>query len=140
MKAEVSRRIVSGGAGLLYGVVLAAVGMLSSGGGHSNLLTMLALAPYGFGFLIWPALGIILVDLASTISKMFLLLFVLIHYGGFILYVYQNWEDELNWLSTAINYPSFVVPSVLGAALYISGQVFLWSSFFRHYSTRTAAE
>jgi hypothetical protein len=64
--------------GLLYGVVLAVLGFAVSGGGHSNLMLMLALAPYGAGILLWPIFGILISDLRSAWSRRIFLLVMLI--------------------------------------------------------------
>jgi len=111
--------------GLLYGVVLAVLGFAVSGGGHSNLILMLALAPYGAGILLWPIFGVTVSDLRSAWSRRIFLLLMLFHYSAFLLYLYQNWESEIHWLPIASSYALFV----LALLLYVLGQLFLWKTF-----------
>ena len=117
--------------GLAYGVALTTLGIVSSGGGHSNLILMLAVAPYGTGLLVWPMLGFTTGDLRTPWSRRIFLLLTAFHYVGYLTYVVQNWESEVHWLTTAISYDSFVITSLFGLMFYVVGQVFLWSTFWK---------
>lgn len=111
--------------GLFYGVVLAVLGFAASGGGHSDLMFMLPLAPYGAGLLLWPIFGATISDLRPAWSRRIFLLLMVIHYGGFLLYLYQNWESEIHWLPVASSSALFW----LALGLYVLGQLLLWKTF-----------
>ncbi len=111
--------------GLLYGVVLAVLGFAASGGGHSDLMFMLPLAPYGAGIFLWPIFGFTICDLRSPWSKRIFLLLMVIHYGGFLLFLYQDWESEIHWLPIVSSSAIFWLDLIL----YLLGQLLLWKTF-----------
>jgi hypothetical protein len=120
--------------GLIYGLVLATIGVVTSGGGHSNLITMLAVGPYGAGLLLWPILGLAASDMRPPWSNFIFLILMGVHYGNFILWLWQSWQSEMHWLAIAAQYAAFVIPAVLATGLYLLGQSFLWSIFLKHRS------
>jgi hypothetical protein len=128
---SVAKRSTLGLLGFIYGIALVALGLASSGGGHSNLNLMLAIAPYGAGLFFWPILGVLVSDMRSSWARRIFLVLMAIHYGAFIIYLCQNWESELYWLDIATEFPWIVVLSISSFMLYLLGQLFLWSAFLK---------
>jgi len=124
-KETVKKKLTLASFGFLYGVVLAVLGFGASGGGHSDLMLMLALSPDGAGILLWPILGFVICDLRSAWSRRIFLLLMVFHYSSFLLYLYQNWESEIRWLPVASSNVLFV----LALGFYLSGQLLLWKTF-----------
>ena len=125
MKETVKQKLILASMGLFYGVVLAVLGFAVSGGGHSDLMFMLPLAPNGAGILLWPIFGATISDLRSAWSRRIFLLLMAFHYGSFLLYLYQNWESEIHWFPVASSSALFW----LDLGLYLSGQLLLWKTF-----------
>ena len=136
MKQSLSnKRSVLGLIGFLYGTVLAVLGFASSGGGHSNVIYVLAIAPYGAGFILWPILGMLTFDLSSSWSRILFLLLMAIHYIACLLYFCQNWESEIYWFDVATEFAGIVALFILSLLVYVLGQLFLWHAFLTRRKT-----
>lgn len=132
MRTIIAKRLGFTFIGFVYGLSLAYLGIISSGGGHSNLTSMLALSPYGLGIFIWPILGFLSADFRASWSKPVFTGLMCIHFMGLIFYIYGNWEGESYWLKIAINNTNFIIMTTLGIVSYFVGQTFLWLRFLRH--------
>lgn len=124
-KGTTKRKLTLAAFGFVYGAVLTLLGFAASGGGHSDLMLMLAIAPAGAGILLWPIFGFTIYDLRSAWSRRIFLLLMVFHYGAFLLYLYQNWESEIYWLPIASSSALFW----LGLIFYVMGQLLLWKTF-----------
>lgn len=124
-KEPIKKKFTLAAFGFVYGAVLTLLGFAASGGGHSDLMLMLAIAPAGAGILFWPIFCFTIYDLRSAWSRRIFLLLMAFHYGAFLLYLYQNWESEIHWLPIASSSALFW----LGLIFYIMGQLLLWKTF-----------
>ena len=130
MTAITKRRILYAAAGLLYGAVLAAWGLLP-GGGNFDLPMALAGSPAGLGFLFWPVLAYLSAGRPSTLSRFVFLCAASAHYFGLIRYFFHEGSGDLHWFKVFVNDSLFILSFALLVIAYLAGQVLLWVTFWR---------
>ena len=119
--------------GALYGLVVAAIGISVSGGGHFNLVSIPVIWPHGFGVFLWPLLGYLSANLKSNTNR---IIFVILLIGQ---YIGSGWSEYKEFSFDFANFafpalPShFVVVAMLGTLIFIVGQFLLWREFFRSF-------
>src|SRR5262245_16021355 len=124
-----ARRIGFALVGAGYGVGLTLWGIIMSGGGHFNLLSMLFISPFGVGFLFWPLWGYSIAGEMSRVIRIAFLLTAGTHYLGLVYYVFGTDNSDLYWFRIGNRQPAFGFLVILTVALYLAGQVFLWRRF-----------
>lgn len=115
--------------GLLYGLSLLALGWTAAGAGHGTFFFLsLAVFPFGIGFLMWPAITLLLANVHEGFYRSFFLIMIAVRYALIAIFVLR-WPDELRRIPIAWEYsPSYVIEPLV---LFLAGQVLLWVLFFR---------
>ena len=115
--------------GFLYALGLTALGWMATGAGHGTFFFLsLAVFPFGIGFLMWPAIALLLANLRDTFYRHLFLSVIAVRYGLIAIYVVR-WPDELPRIAVAWRYsPAYVIEPLV---LFLAGQLVIWVLFFR---------
>lgn len=116
--------------GLVYGVVLAIISMSAAGAGHGTYVLMgIFSAPFGFFGIPGALVGTIVLWLMAgwlikARQKQYLLLLLIIHYGGIFLILNTETFGDFEYFSQIFQHdPSLLI---LGGIVYVLGQLLLW--------------
>jgi hypothetical protein len=123
--------------GFGYGVVIACLGMMTTGAGHgTTVLLAISSAPLGiinvgtgvFGApFFWALAGWLLTDEGNRFDRLAFVLIALLHYGAAGFLTTFGGMNDWNYLSRTLNAAPAIV--FAWAAGYGSGQLFLWCLF-----------
>ena len=117
-------------AGFLYGLLLAVLGFLATGGDRgTSLFILLAAFPYGIGLLFWPAEAFLAADSKSAFLNNLLIAVLLTHYTVLYMYLQKWWLAELPRIKLTYDAaPEYVI---LPIVMLIAWQVFIWVTIVR---------
>lgn len=115
--------------GGLYGLFLLYLGRRLTGAGHGTVFfAMLGASPLGFGLLIWPCLGFVLVGNLGRGMRLLLVTLLSLHYAGlgwWIVFVDQGWS----YIARCAEVLPLIVITVV--VVYLGGQIAIWYFLLR---------
>jgi hypothetical protein len=119
--------------GLVYGLCLTALGWNASGAGHGTFFFLsLAVFPYGLGFLLWPAIALLLAKIDDGFYRDLFLSVIAVRYALIAVFV-VNWGEvqriPIAWMYT----PGYILEWIL---IFLAGQVLIWVLFVRKVNRR----
>jgi hypothetical protein len=129
---------VAASIGLLYSIILLLGGIALSGGGHYYLFLLLAASPYGFGFLFWPVIAALLLNVARGRNRLWILAMLCCHYIGIAVYCLTPNEWDHRFIS---HLAAYVFPADLNwvnwtcyamGVVYAVGHVVIWTFVLRN--------
>jgi hypothetical protein len=119
--------------GVCYSLTLLIGGALLSGGGHSLLFMLLAVAPLGAGIFIWPLIASRLPSLTAGRSTYFVMVLLALHYGGIAFYFARPSEGDIRIISHFTDYMfskelnSYSLTAYVMILVYAIGQFIIWA-------------
>ena len=108
---------------------LTALGWTATGAGHGTFFFfLLAVFPFGIGFLLWPVIALLLANVGESFYRRLFLIAIPVQYALIALYI-LNWSDELPRIAIAWKYsPANVLEPLV---LFLAGHIVIWLTFVR---------
>lgn len=134
---KIWKRLIGLLIGLIVGAIYVLFAALMTGGGHGNFIWILMFFPPMLGFLVFPIIGFLAVDLKARIYRIIFVLVMLFHYAGILIQLYGS-EALLNDTRKIWAFQPGV--TILCATIYLSVQMVIWAFFVRGLLSASATD
>jgi hypothetical protein len=124
---DATARLRSAVIGGIFGLSVAAWGVMASGAGHFVLALMLFISPFGAGLLFWPLWGYVTAGRMSVYMRITFLSTMVVHYLALIYYLRDDGFSS-DW-SLIQRQPDIGMRALLSVGVYLVAQGFLWRRF-----------